>query len=138
LGQFISSLYLQNASTSVAGPLFNFGKNKIRIQIYRQIAEKSRLNYQKKGIVALSEVEQSLQNIRTYKEKWTARNRQVVAVRKNFELSNPRYCKGYISCLEVLDIERSLFDAELSFSALRQNQLSSMTQLYIALGGGWN
>jgi multidrug efflux system outer membrane protein len=135
---FNNSSYLQNASASVAGPLFNFGKNKRRVQIYRQIAEESKLNYQKTCIVALSEVEQSLQNVRTYKEEWTARNRQVVAARKNLELSNARYYNGYISYLEVLDIERSLFDAELSLSELTQNQLSSMIQLYRALGGGWN
>jgi multidrug efflux system outer membrane protein len=135
---FNSSSYLQNASASVAGPLFNFGKNKRRVEIYRQIAEESKLNYQKTCIVALSEVEQSLQNVRTYKDEWTARNRQVVAARKNLELSNARYYNGYVSYLEVLDIERSLFDAELSLSELTQNQLSSMIQLYRALGGGWN
>jgi multidrug efflux system outer membrane protein len=40
--------------------------------------------------------------------------------------------------LEVLEIERSLFDAELRLSELTQNQLSSTIQLYRALGGGWN
>jgi multidrug efflux system outer membrane protein len=135
---FDGSSYLQNASAGVAGPIFNFGKNKRRVEIYRQIAEESRLSYQKTCVVALSEVEQSLQNVRTYKEEWTARNRQVLAARKNLELSNARYYNGYVSYLEVLDIERSLFDAELKLSELTQNQLSSMVQLYRALGGGWN
>jgi multidrug efflux system outer membrane protein len=135
---FNSASYLQNASASVVGPLFNFGKNKRRVEIYRQIAEESRLNYQKTCIVALSEVEQSLQNVRTYKEEWTARNRQVVAARKNLELSEARYYNGYVSYLEVLEVQRSLFNAELSLSELTQNQLSSMIQLYRALGGGWN
>ena len=76
--------------------------------------------------------------MKTYKEEWTARNRQVIAARKNLELSNARYFNGYVSYLEVLDIERSLFDAELRLSELTQNQLSSMIQLYRALGGGWN
>lgn len=135
---FDGSSYLQNASAGVAGPIFNFGKNKRRVEIYRQIAEESRLSYQKTCIVAVAEVEQSLQNVKTYKEEWTARNRQVVAARKNFELSNARYYNGYVSYLEVLDIQRSLFEAELSLSELTQNQLSSMIQLYKSLGGGWN
>ena len=132
------SSYLQNATAGVAGPIFNFGKNKRRVEIYRQIAEESRLSYQKTCVVAVAEVEQSLQNVKTYKDEWTARNRQVIAARKNLDLSNARYYNGYISYLEVLDIERSLFDAELSLSELTQNQLSSMIQLYRALGGGWN
>lgn len=135
---FDSSSYLQNASASVAGPIFNFGKNKRRVEIYRQMAEESKLAYQKTCIVAVAEVEQSLQNVKTYKEELSARNKQVVAARKNLELSQARYYNGYVSFLEVLEIERSLFDAELSLSELTQNQLSSTIQLYRALGGGWN
>jgi multidrug efflux system outer membrane protein len=135
---FNGSSYLQNVSASVVGPLFNFGKNKRRVDIYRQIAEESRLSYQKTCIVAVAEVEQALQNVRTYKEEWTARNKQVMAARKNLELSDARYYNGYVSYLEVLEVQRSLFDAELSLSELTQNQLSSMIQLYRALGGGWN
>lgn len=135
---FDGSSYLQNASASVVGPIFNFGKNKRRVEIYRQIAEESRLSYQKTCIVAVAEVEQSLQDVRTYKEEWEARNKQVLAARKNLELSNARYYNGYTSLLEVLDVERSLFEAELSLSNLTQSQLSSMIKLYRALGGGWN
>ncbi|KFC61204.1 RND efflux system outer membrane lipoprotein [Flavobacterium gilvum] len=135
---FNSSSYLQNASASVAGPIFNFGKNKRRVEIYRQIAEESKLAYQKTCIVAVAEAEQALQNVRTYKEEWTARNKQVIAARKNLELSEARYYNGYVSYLEVLEVQRSLFDAELSLSDLTQSQLSSMMQLYRALGGGWN
>ena len=135
---FDGSSYLQNASASVAGPIFNFGKNRRRVEIYRQIAEESRLFYQKTCLVAVAEVEQSLQNVKTYKEEWEARNKQVIAARKNLELSEARYYNGYVSYLEVLEIQRSLFEAELSLSELTQDQLSSMIQLYRALGGGWN
>ncbi|MNR18825.1 Cation efflux system protein CusC precursor [compost metagenome] len=135
---FDGSSYLQNASASVTGPIFNFGKNKRRVEIYRQIAEESRLSYQKTCIIALAEVEQSLQNIKTYKDEWAARDRQVIAARKNLELSQARYYNGYVSYLEVLEVQRSLFDAELSLSDLTQSQLSSMIQLYKALGGGWS
>lgn len=135
---FNSASYLQNASASVVGPIFNFGKNKRRVEIYRQIAEESKLNYQKTTIIAVAEVEQALQNVRTYKEEYAARNKQVIAARKNLMLSQARYDNGYISYLEVLDIQRSLFQAELNLSELSQNQLSSTIQLYKALGGGWN
>jgi multidrug efflux system outer membrane protein len=135
---FDGSSYLQNASASVVGPLFNFGKNKRRVDIYRQIAEESRLTYQKTCIIALAEVEQALQDVRTYKEEWAARSKQVIAARRNLELSEARYYNGYVSYLEVLEVQRSLFEAELSLSGLTQSQLSSMIQLYRALGGGWN
>jgi multidrug efflux system outer membrane protein len=53
-------------------------------------------------------------------------------------LSNARYYDGYVSYLEVLDVQRNLFDAELSLSQLSQQQLTAMVELYKALGGGWN
>jgi len=135
---FDGSSYLQNVSASVTGPIFNFGKNKRRVEIYRQIAEESKLNYQKATIIAVAEVEQALQDVRTYKEEFAARNKQVLAARQNLKLSEARYENGYISYLEVLQIQGSLFDAELSLSELTQNQLSSTIRLYRALGGGWN
>lgn len=135
---FDPSSYFQNISAGVAGPLFAFGKNKRRVEIYRQMAEESKLNFQKTFITAVAEVEQALQDVKTYKEEWTARNRQVIAAKKNLELSNARYYDGYVSYLEVLEVERALFDAQLSLSQLSQQQLTAMVQLYKSLGGGWN
>ncbi|MNW14345.1 Outer membrane protein OprM precursor [compost metagenome] len=76
--------------------------------------------------------------MKTYKEEWNARNKQVMAAKKNLELSNARYYNGYVSYLEVLDVQRSLYEAELELSRLSQRQLSSTVELYKALGGGWN
>ena len=135
---FVGSSYLQNLSAGVIGPIFNFGKNNRRIQIYRQEAEESKYMYQKTYLTAIAEVEKSLQDVKTYKEEWESRNRQVIAARRNFELSSARYFSGYVSYLEVLDVQRNLFTAELSLSNLTQLQLTSMVELYKALGGGWN
>lgn len=135
---FDSGSYNQNASAGVVGPIFQFGKNRRRVEINRQIAEQSKLNYQKTYLVAIAEVENAIQNATTYKEEFEARSRQVAAAKKNYELSYARYYNGYVSYLEVLDVQRSLFDAEISLSQLSQRQLTAMVQLYKALGGGWN
>jgi multidrug efflux system outer membrane protein len=135
---FDSGSYNQNASAGVVGPIFQFGKNRRRVEINRQIAEQSKLNYQKTYLVAIGEVENAIQNVTTFKEEFEARSRQVAAAKKNYELSYARYYNGYVSYLEVLDVQRSLFDAEISLSQLSQRQLTAMVQLYKALGGGWN
>lgn len=135
---FNNDSFSQNVGASVAGPIFSFGKNKRRVEVYRQIAEQYKLSYQKTFIVAVSEVEQALKDVKTYKEEWNARQKQVTAAKRNLELSNARYFEGYVSYLEVLEVERSLFDAELSLSQLSQKQLTSMVLLYKSLGGGWN
>ena len=47
-----------------------------------------------------------------------------------------RYRTGVASYLEVLDAQRSLFDAELGLSQAQLRQLAAAVQLYRALGGG--
>ncbi|AWK03541.1 RND transporter [Flavobacterium crocinum] len=135
---FNDGSYIQNVGGGITGPIFNFGKNKRRVDYNRKLAEEMKFNFQKTYLTAIAEVENSLQNTAMFKEEWTARNRQVVAAQKNYDLSNARYYNGYVSYLEVLDAQRSLFEAQLSLSQLTQKQLSSMVQLYKALGGGWN
>lgn len=135
---FNDGSYIQNVGGGITGPIFNFGKNKRRVDYNRKLTEEMKFNFQKTYLTAIAEVENSLQNTAMFKEEWTARNRQVVAAQKNYDLSNARYYNGYVSYLEVLDAQRSLFEAQLSLSQLTQKQLSSMVQLYKALGGGWN
>ena len=44
---------------------------------------------------------------------------------------------GFVDYLEVLDTERTLFNAEISESDALQQYIISIVQLYKALGGGW-
>ena len=52
-------------------------------------------------------------------------------------MSLSRYRGGTSNYLEVLDSQRSLFSAELTLAAARNNEYQSLVQLYKALGGGW-
>ena len=66
--------------------------------------------------------EDALSEIDTYKKELAAIDRQQKAAKNANELSRERYDKGVASYLEVLDTERTLFNAEL--------KLSELTQLY--------
>lgn len=48
-----------------------------------------------------------------------------------------RYDYGYTSYIEVLDAERTLFDAELAYTRTRGELLQALINLYKAMGGGW-
>ena len=52
-------------------------------------------------------------------------------------LSQARYDGGVTSYLEVLDSQRTLFEAELTESSTRRARLVAVVELYKALGGGW-
>lgn len=135
---FDSGSYIQNLGGGIFGPLFNFGKNKQRVVLNRQLAEESKIEYERSILNAVLEVENALVSVDTYEEEWAAVNRQAESAKIYLKLSQARYDNGYVSYLEVLDAERSLFDAELNLSRLSQEKLSAVMQLYKALGGGWN
>ncbi len=62
---------------------------------------------------------------------------RVQAERKVLELAELRYRGGVAAYLEVLDAQRSLFDAELDEAQTIGSHLTSLVRLYKALGGGW-
>lgn len=136
--EIISSGSITNyISTTLMGPLFNFGKNKRRVESEKMKMEQLALQYQKKYIQALVEVENELTNTRTMKEELVHRKLQVEAARRVLELSKARYTSGYTDFIEVLNSEQTLFTAEISYSTLMKEYLKSYVNLYKAFGGGW-
>ncbi len=119
------------------GPLFDAGMSKRRVEIEKARTEQLLKQYEKTVQQALREVEDALVGIRTRGDELAARARQLDAARSAAMLSHSRYDGGVTSYLEVLDSERSLFNAELAESITRRNQLIAVVELYKALGGGW-
>jgi len=121
----------------LAGPLFQWGQNKRRVEVERARAQQSALTYEKTVLLSFAEVENSLAEVRTYEKEHTARLIQVTANSKALMLSRALYDNGYTSFLQVLDAERELFNSQFQESEALENQLISVVRLYKALGGGW-
>jgi multidrug efflux system outer membrane protein len=119
------------------GPVFDFGQNKRRVEIEELITQQFLFQFENKILNAFREVEDSLVEIKTYREELAATRRQLKAARNANRLSLERYDKGVSSYLEVLDTERTLFSTDLQQSQTQQLYLSSFVNLYKALGGGW-
>jgi multidrug efflux system outer membrane protein len=127
-----------NVGAGLVGPLFEFGKNKRRVEIEWARTEQLARAYEKTVLVAFQDVEDALVGMRTYRDEFTARERQVQSARAAAMLSRARYDGGVTNYLEVLDAERSLFQAELGVSEAYRNYRAAIIQLYKALGGGWS
>jgi len=126
-----------SAGGGLLGPLFQFGKNKKRVEIERALYEQVLKEYELTVIQAFAEVENALIAVETLEDEFEARNRQVRAAENAKMLATERYNGGVTSYLEVLEQERQLFNAELEAATVRQLQLTAYVQLYKALGGGW-
>jgi multidrug efflux system outer membrane protein len=61
----------------------------------------------------------------------------VKALEKYVELARLRFDNGYTSYLEVLDAERSLFNAQLSYAQSQGVLLLAGINVYKAMGGSW-
>jgi multidrug efflux system outer membrane protein len=127
-----------NVGANIFAPIFNAGRNRNRVAIERARTEQALLFYEQTVQRAFLEVEDALVAVRTYRDEHAARRRQVDAARSAAVLSRARYDGGVTSYLEVLDIERSLFSAEIAESQTQRQFIVAIIDLYKALGGGWN
>lgn len=124
-------------SGALLGPIFEFGKNRKRVEYQKKEAEIAAETYLKTWLNALADVENALSSIETYEREAKARSAQATYSEKSLELSRARYTAGYTDYTEVLIAEQNLLESELQASSVRAKQLSAVVGLYKALGGGW-
>ncbi|PWV59287.1 efflux transporter outer membrane subunit [Plasticicumulans acidivorans] len=118
-------------------PVFTAGKIAGQVQAAEAVQQQTLENYRKTVQTAFAEVENALVAASKTSEQLEAQARQVEALRSYLRLARLRYDNGYTSYLEVLDAERNLFSAELSLAQTRGSELSTLVNLYKAMGGGW-
>jgi len=126
-----------NVMAGVFQPIFNSGRLKAQMKAQTARAEQSLHVYIGTLQNAFREVEDSLVSVETYRSELEARQRQVKAASNARRLSQARYDGGVVDYLEVLDSERTLFNAELEQSTVNRLALTAFVDLYKALGGGW-
>jgi multidrug efflux system outer membrane protein len=123
---------------TLTGPLLNavslgFQQRAAEAQARQAIAQ-----YKQTILVAFREVEDALAGVAMAREQAAAQDRQVNALKAALRLANLRYKGGLAAYLDVLIAQRNLFDAELGLATTRRLYLTSVVQLYKALGGGWS
>jgi multidrug efflux system outer membrane protein len=132
-----SDALMYSVGGSILGPIFNWGKNKRRVDIQKETARQALYRYEQAVLNAFREVDDALVDVDTYGREVESRERQKRAATNAAMLSRLRYDGGQTAYLEVLETERSRFSAELETSAAKGSLLSSYLFLYKALGGGW-
>ncbi len=126
-----------NASGSLAGPLFDFGR--VSANVDQAIAQKDQAlaAYAQTVRTAFKEALDSLSGVQNAAARVDAQATQVQARVESLRLAGLRYDAGYSNYLEVLDAERFLYQAQLERIDARRDQLAATVNLYKALGGGW-
>jgi outer membrane protein, multidrug efflux system len=124
-------------AANVSMPIFTGGGIAGQVHSAEARQQQALFRYQKSIQVAFQEVSDSLIGHTKAREQLVFQERQVKSLRNYLDLARLRYDEGYTSYIEVLDAERNLFNAELSYSQTQGQVLLSLVNLYKAMGGGW-
>jgi outer membrane protein, multidrug efflux system len=122
---------------AITQPIFTGGNIKGQVQQAEAQQQQALYTYQKAIQTAFQEFDDALIASQKLREQFVTQGRQVDALRTYSHMARLRYEGGYTSYIEVLDAERSLFNAELSRTQTQQAVLASYVSLYKAMGGGW-
>jgi len=134
---FESSAEIYSVGAGVSIPLFRGGKLLNQERAARARADQAKAQYQQTVLIALGEASDALAGVRLNRDQIAAQQTEVRALRRAYTTAQRRYERGISSYLDVLDAQRSLFDAELSLTQSERQYLAATVQLYKALGGGW-
>jgi outer membrane protein TolC len=107
----------------------------IRAQTAQQ--EQALAQFHQTVLTSLEDVENALVAYGNEKERYRALSEEVAADRRAFELANKVYTSGLSEFLNVLDAQRSLYQAEDSQAQSQRAVSLNLVALYKALGGGW-
>uniref|UniRef100_A0A832EJ77 Efflux transporter outer membrane subunit n=1 Tax=Desulfacinum infernum TaxID=35837 RepID=A0A832EJ77_9BACT len=118
-------------------PIFTAGRIKGQVQAAEAAQRQALYRYQAAIQNGFREVEDALVDRVKFEEQLQALGEQVQALRRYARLALLRYDEGYASYVEVLDAERSLFNAELTYAAVQGSRLNAFVNIYKAMGGGW-
>ncbi len=88
-------------------------------------------------LTAFNDVREAIITFRKVQEIYEAWLRLEQAAKSNIDLARLQYINGVIGYIDLLDAQRSYFDAQIGLSNATRNKQLSLVTLYKALGGGW-
>lgn len=118
-------------------PIFDAGRRVGNYETAKAQRQEFLLNYQKSIQAAFREVSDALIGHQKSKEYTSSQKLLTETLRNQSQLANMRYIGGVASYLEVLDTERQRLTAEQQLAQAERDVLTTLVQLYKALGGGW-
>jgi multidrug efflux system outer membrane protein len=121
----------------LAQPVFNQGLNRARLRRSEGLQQEYLYTYQQTMFTAGQEVSNALFSYQSAVDKANIRAKQLDALRKSVEYTQELLRAGFANYTEVLTAQQSLLQAQLNGINDQLQQRQAVTDLYHALGGGW-
>jgi multidrug efflux system outer membrane protein len=122
---------------AVSQPIFTGGALRGNLHVAEAQHEQALTAYKQAIQFAFRDVSDALIGYQKLHEVRLRQEQTVADLAESVRLSVMRYRGGTTTYLEVLDGQRSLFEAEITLAQARGAEYQSLVQLYKALGGGW-
>ena len=132
-----SQLGTWSYGAQVSQPIFTAGALRGNLKVAESQHKQALLAYQQTIQRAFGDVSDALIGYQKFRQVRVRQEETVADLQESVRLSNMRYKGGTTTYLEVLDGQRSLFNAELTLAQARGTEYQSLVQLYRSLGGGW-
>jgi multidrug efflux system outer membrane protein len=136
-GLFAAGSTAWSFAPSIVAPIFNAGANQANLDVAKVQKDIGIAQYEKSIQTAFREVADGLAARGTYDEQLAAQQRLTDAQQRRLELAEMLYKNGINSYLDVLTAQTALYTAQQALVMARMNRLTSLVDLYRALGGGW-
>ena len=124
-------------AASATQPIFTGGYLRNNLRYAKSQDRQALISYQQTIQRAFGDVSDALIGYDKYHGVRERQEQTVKDLQESVEVSLMRYRGGTANYLDVLDSQRSLFQAELTLAQARNNEYQGLVQLYKALGGGW-
>jgi len=118
-------------------PIFTGGALRGNLRLAESQHRQELIAYKQVIQLAFRDVSDALIGYQKLHQVRVAQETTVKDLQDTVDTSLVRYRGGITTYLEVLDGQRSLFNAELALAQARGSEYQSLVQLYKALGGGW-
>lgn len=121
----------------ITQPIFQKRQLKTDLAVAKIQREKNVLAFRQSVLNAMGEVSDALvsnENLKVQEQKATE---QVTTLKDGIKSAQMLYKGGLANYLEVITAQANSLQAELNLASVKRQRLSSIVDLYRALGGGW-
>ena len=125
------------AAGALAQPILQRRQIKTQYEIAKAEREKTVISFRKTVLNAVQEVSDALISIEKLDEQYLVANDRATTLRLAITNANLLFNSGMANYLEVITAQSNVLQSELALANIRLTRLNAVTNLYRALGGGW-
>ena len=126
-----------NFIPQITQPIFTAGRIPSQVEFAEAQQRSALAQYEKAIQSAFRDVSDALIQYQKVREIRAQRESLVTSLRDRTRIAYLRFRGGVDTMLNALNADTDLFNAELSLTQARRDELLSLVQVYKALGGGW-